>query len=637
MICQTCVFSIYLNEKKSNMEKITEINQQIDDWVKKYFDPNFEFRKYQKESIANIIQSVIDSEFIVEIEAPTGSGKSIILLIAAGVLWKYYHKTSYILCSDLSLFDQYADVLNNLDLPFGKLKGQDNYPCMRTGGSISKADCKVQGLSWGTLCDDAKARKCGYSCALTCEYCINRKKALDSPVTIMTYQLWLTVMNMTSAISKPQEKHFKPRDVIFCDECHKIPDIVSLFVSCSMNPWYFGPKLCDCIKWYNDSFLESKDRMQDIDSRIKNLQSSIEQDYKPVVQKAKEGYNIDNTEALKHIDKYYDNFIDYEHMLSKIVNVLSKKYVTKKITKDESKVMFAAADVMQNIGEYNTIRTSLDEIWKESGQDGLAMQQHYTKKDMKPVTVLRCAKEDILINKKMFPFGNHFILTSATIGDNQAYDDNIGVRLTKLKKSVHCRIPTTFDYAESPIYFLPNYRMSFANLNESFEKLKLVVANLLEVHKGERGIIHTGSYNISKKLIDYLESIGCKRILRYDDSKDKLRKLEDFSFYDDKILIGPTLLEGLDLKDDMCRFIICLKVPYPNLSDNLIQAKLKLFPRFYDSATCNGIIQGIGRGVRHDKDWCKTYILDGCFKTLYYRNKKVFDDSFKERLKRIDL
>ena len=101
----------------------------------------------------------------------------------------------------------------------------------------------------------------------------------------------------------------------------------------------------------------------------------------------------------------------------------------------------------------------------------------------------------------------------------------------------------------------------------------------------------------------------------------------------DTIIIGPSLAEGIDLPDDLCRFIIILKVPYPTLTSKLVKAKMKLFPNWYASTTSNIIIQGIGRGNRNKTDYCQTFILDGCFKRLYNETKDQYSPELQHRIK----
>ena len=92
---------------------IEEITHNVEEFVKEYFGESFKFRTQQKEAIIEIIDTVLNKDTQTQIvQAPTGAGKSLINIISAGVLNKYYNKRSFILASDLSLWDQYADFIN---------------------------------------------------------------------------------------------------------------------------------------------------------------------------------------------------------------------------------------------------------------------------------------------------------------------------------------------------------------------------------------------------------------------------------------------------------------------------------------------------------------------------------------------
>ena len=56
------------------------------------------------------------------------------------------------------------------------------------------------------------------------------------------------------------------------------------------------------------------------------------------------------------------------------------------------------------------------------------------------------------------------------------------------------------------------------------------------------------------------------RLMDYEGSKQKGDMLELFKKKDDAVLMGPSLLEGLDLKDDISRFQIFFKVDFSSLS-----------------------------------------------------------------------
>jgi Rad3-related DNA helicase len=122
-------------------------------------------------------------------------------------------------------------------------------------------------------------------------------------------------------------------------------------------------------------------------------------------------------------------------------------------------------------------------------------------------------------------------------------------------------------------------------------------------------------------------------LLYYNGSKEKSDVIIQHQMSADTILIGPTLNEGIDLPGDLCRFIIITKMPYPSIKDRLVDAKMKIFPYWYNSTTSTQIIQGIGRGNRFEDDYCSTYILDACFLKLYTDTQNQYPTYIQRRIK----
>lgn len=114
------------------------------------------------------------------------------------------------------------------------------------------------------------------------------------------------------------------------------------------------------------------------------------------------------------------------------------------------------------------------------------------------------------------------------------------------------------------------------------------------------------------------------RMIFYENSKSKKDALASFYNSTDGILVGPTLLEGLNFPGDDCRFSICMKLPYASLGNALVRRKKDLIEGWYVYDVINKLEQGFGRGVRFNGDWCINYILDGCFVSL------MRNDSFNE-------
>src|SRR6056300_490656 len=106
------------------------VNEIIEEALEKdVFGLDFTFRKGQRETIETIIEAYQnDPESTVVIDAPTGTGKSIIAMWCSWIL-KELGKKGYLITSDISLQDQYESDINRLRLRWPSIKGVDNYDC----------------------------------------------------------------------------------------------------------------------------------------------------------------------------------------------------------------------------------------------------------------------------------------------------------------------------------------------------------------------------------------------------------------------------------------------------------------------------------------------------------------------------
>ena len=103
------------------------------------------------------------------------------------------------------------------------------------------------------------------------------------------------------------------------------------------------------------------------------------------------------------------------------------------------------------------------------------------------------------------------------------------------------------------------------------------------------------------------------------------------------VLISPLLHLGLDLKDDLSRFQVIAKVPFPSLGDRWIDEKRKRSGKWYNWQTALKLVQGYGRSIRSKDDWAVTYVLDGMFKSFVDRNKNILPNWFLESIKWITI
>jgi len=90
------------------------------------------------------------------------------------------------------------------------------------------------------------------------------------------------------------------------------------------------------------------------------------------------------------------------------------------------------------------------------------------------------------------------------------------------------------------------------------------------------------------------------------------------------ILIGPNFVEGIDLPDDQCRFIIIAKLPIPR-TDGLIRCRMQKDPRYIDKIVVKAIVQMMGRGTRSETDWCEIFCPDVRIIDFLSRNKDLIE------------
>jgi Rad3-related DNA helicase len=113
-------------------------------------------------------------------------------------------------------------------------------------------------------------------------------------------------------------------------------------------------------------------------------------------------------------------------------------------------------------------------------------------------------------------------------------------------------------------------------------------------------------------------------------SNEKLLNMHDAR--SDSVLVSPSMMEGVDLHDDLSSFQIILKMPWVSLGDPRTKKKSEIDPDWYTNAVWMQILQASGRSTRHIEDESVTYILDASFPYFYQKWKKNLPEWFNRRL-----
>lgn len=621
----------------------------VKEWTFEKISEKFEFREHQLECIVRIVKNILDHKYQnYVVEAPTGSGKSLINIISAGVLADYFDMTSYILCSDLFLFDQYEKFLkNHRHIGIASIKGQTgNYTCQLNGEDMKNADCKMAGLSWAAMFNPATIEKYGYDCAYTCQYVKARKKAIKAKVCVMTYQLFLFIMNNPNYNKDAKGMPiFAVHDVLFCDECHNIPEIVQMQYSPTIVTSHW--EKLECL--YNGTTEHQPDLFDDMDHEYasENDIHCVYPHWSDLKKKIDEWWKVwtcpetRKDEDIECANEYLSILEAYKDPCQAIKDkIIQKKNNKEPITKDDIRMFKMVSWYENHMCEWHDFVTAIE----RTGHQYLLKDITIANEDKHISVAFKCTKEDFITWYFFLQRAQYKVMVSATVGTKEAYDERMGFKYEMKDQWSHENaivnesfmevIPSTFSFEESPVYFFNKFKMSFREREISFKHLKTVIYSILKTKfTSQKGMIQTGSYEFAKRLYDDAPYEIKQRMLVYSGSKEKVSMVKLHQMSEDTILVGPTLNTGVDLPGDDCRFIIILKVPYPSLADKLVHERNKLFPLWYNTHTSNEIIQGIGRGVRYNGDWCVTYILDACFYSLYQSTKHQYSDELQNRIK----
>ncbi|HEY3094796.1 MAG TPA: ATP-dependent DNA helicase, partial [Nitrososphaera sp.] len=211
--------------------------------------------------------------------------------------------------------------------------------------------------------------------------------------------------------------------------------------------------------------------------------------------------------------------------------------------------------------------------------------------------------------------GSVSLFMSATILSKDYLCKMAGLEPDKVK---FIRIETSdFPVKNRPIRMMNVAWLNAKTMSESMPKIARTVDNIMSMHKNEKGIIHTTSYLQLQFIKDNIGKENAARLIETGSSVDRSEVLErHYSSKKPTVLISPSLHLGVDLKDDLSRFQVIVKVPYPDLTDKKIAAMKDRDQKWYTWNTVLRLVQAYGRSVRSKDDYATTYILDSSISYL---------------------
>lgn len=199
-------------------------------------------------------------------------------------------------------------------------------------------------------------------------------------------------------------------------------------------------------------------------------------------------------------------------------------------------------------------------------------------------------------------------LQSATIIDINKFCEDMGIRPEDMAFS---QKPSPFPLQNRLVFNMDAVKMGYKDIEDSMDDLCRWIKRIVESYPVHKGIIHCQTYKLQKEIATRLRDMD--RFIVPGPGQRSEAIAEHCRHKKPTVLMSPSMTEGIDLKGELARFSIVVKLPFPYLGDKRTAIKAKRDPAWYQYQTSKTLVQSVGRGVRSMDDWCHTYILDKAF------------------------
>ncbi|SDG33112.1 DEAD_2 protein, partial [Halorientalis regularis] len=278
-------------------------------------------------------------------------------------------------------------------------------------------------------------------------------------------------------------------------------------------------------------------------------------------------------------------------------------------------------DLSWFLNEYHNSDTETE--WHVSqGEDGAVT--------VKPINPER------LLYHTLWDRGNKFALLSATILSRRSFCHEVGLNPDRVAL---VDIDHTFPLEHRPLYDIMQGKMTMDERDETIPDIAEAIAKVMAKHPDEKGLIHCHSYGIQDQLYAHLADIVGTSRLRDHDSANRDPALADWKRSSDPdVFLSVKMEEALDLKDDLARWQVLCKAPYPNTQDPTVDKRVNGNDdwRWYFGTTLATVMQACGRVVRSPDDWGATYVADTSFEDLFNRTRPRMPSWFREQVEAME-
>lgn len=544
-------------------------------------------RRGQLEAIRFALEAWASGKRVVMMEAPTGAGKSGMGLALAG-----FHRQSYYLTIQKMLQSQIIRDYSRVDMV--ELKGRNAYPCtfydIHAERLLQKKAITLKMVEDGAGSDCSGGFCKKHLSKFSCPSCFPYKK--DDPEAVSAFQhahgvqfstcpyyeqvglaceSSKVLMNFSSFLYQTQyTKRFGPRELLIIDEAHHCEPQLMDFVTLTLSDLPFQGR---------DLHLPDYEHAEQY--ALWFNENQIEHEIGRMIKKARDD---EDSRAEDEAVRLYHKYMRFMECVSKGTGEWICEYKEHQIGKAD---------------QYATVT-------------------------LKPVFVDAFAKD------LLFRFGERILLMSATILDAGVMARSLGIDKDDI---AFFRMGNYFPKENRPIYIQPAAKITGGNakMGEWSGPLVKKVDEIVAKYPNDRGIIHTHNFAIADLLMDRCKYKG--RFLFQRQFKDKEAMLREHAIRPNGVIVAPAMHEGVDLKNDLSRFQIIAKVPYPNFfDDKQLARRVDLDRRYLIWLVALKLVQSYGRSVRSEKDWAHTYIVDEAIKRFLDEANKMLPGWFKEAI-----
>ena len=386
------------------------------------------------------------------------------------------------------------------------------------------------------------------------------------------------------------------------------------------------------------AYSQSLKRYENADIRIANNALLLS---KPITGKTKQFWILDeahhfadslidsntlelNSKELEFLATKIENtgLVNNEHLIKTIHQILTKfLQVNNVITLDdevfitllrqcESKIG-ALTTLMENgnvtndmVETFKLLTTYKSRLSILAGKSNIACYSSKNEKDGEYLSTSLFFKPIFANVSNVNKMADFFLHLSGTIMNIDEYAKELGL---ENYASYSCNSP--FSKENRKIILKCDVDFSYNNRENAHKRVGTIIDTLMEKQLNKRIVVHTSSYHQAHQI--RLNSANGFSI-EIPSNEQEIKRYLDTK----KVLIGPSLYEGVDYYDERLRTNVLAKVQFGNLGDPYTRLKMDILPKWYEKETVKKFIQAYGRGVRHHDDYCDMIILDSNFSRI---------------------